>query len=284
MTSPLPTERQASPSPDRRGLGERCAIMNNMSKRIVIANWKMNPLTEKEAENLFNSTAKSLPTLKNTEIVICPPLIFLDRLLKIRSAKIKLGAQNCFWGDKGAFTGEVSAEMLDLLGAKYVILGHSERRTRGEGNEEINKKIKSTLFAGLIPIVCVGEKERDENHGYLNFIKEQLETALKNVSRDSVSKIIIAYEPVWAIGKNALREAQPAEFLEIKIFIKKVLSDIFGVKTKMSKIIYGGSVNSKNTFSFLSEGQADGFLVGRDSLDAKKFLEIINIAENNEIH
>ena len=250
-----------------------------MSKKIVIGNWKMNPVSFKEAEKLFVGSSKLIAGIKKTEIVACPPVLYLNKLKK-HSRKLALGAQNVFYEESGAFTGEVSAEMIYGLGARYVILGHSERRAMGESNEDINKKIKSALSVGLTPILCVGEKVRDENHEYLNIIKEQLELDLKNVLRESLSKIIIAYEPVWAIGKNAVREATSAEFLEMKIFIKKVLSGTFGVKAKVPRIIYGGSVNSKNSTSFLQEGEADGFLVGRDSLDPKKFLEIINITES----
>ena len=170
--------------------------------------------------------------------------------------------------------------MLYDLRAKYVILGHSERRAMGETNLEVNKKIKGVLGCGLIPIICVGEKERDENHEYLNFVKKQVEESIAGVSKDYISKIIMAYEPVWAIGKNAIREANPEEFREMAVFIRKILSDKFGVKNiEKTNIIYGGSVNPKNCFSFLEEGNTDGFLVGRDSLDAKKFGEIINICE-----
>ncbi|MFH1608748.1 MAG: triose-phosphate isomerase [Patescibacteria group bacterium] len=252
-----------------------------MSKKIIIGNWKMNPVSYKQAEKLFIVTAKSVLKIKKTDILICPPVLFLDKLKKF-SRKLNLGVQNIFYEESGAYTGEISADMAYDIGARYVILGHSERRAIfGETNEDINKKIKSALFAGLVPVVCVGEKERDENHLYLGFIKEQLEICFKNILKSSLSKIIIAYEPVWAIGKNATREASPEEFNEISIFIKKVLSDKFGVDfvSKM-RIIYGGSAHPKNILSFLQEGHADGFLVGRDSLDAGKFSEIINITEN----
>jgi triosephosphate isomerase len=249
-----------------------------MSKKIVIANWKMNPISEKEAERLFISTSKSISGLKKTEVVACVPFVYLQKLRKL-AKKIKLGAQNIFYGESGAYTGEISAEMVYDAGVRHVILGHSERRTMGETNEEVNKKIRSALAGGLAPILCVGEKERDENHEYLNLIKTQVEECLRGVSKISISKVIIAYEPIWAIGKNAVREATPAEFLEMKILIKKVLSDMFGVKTKISRIIYGGSVDEKNAADFVKLGEADGFLVGRASLDPGKFSKIISITE-----
>jgi len=261
-----------------------------MSKKIIIGNWKMNPLSPKQAENLFRSILKAIPYKLKANVIICPPAIYLG-FLKTKNYKLKvnLGAQDAFYEESGAYTGEISAEMLYYIGARYVILGHSERRSppsapsgggEGESNLIINKKVRASLSAGLVPILCVGEKERDESHQYLNFIKKQIEECLKGVIKSSVSKIIIAYEPIWAIGKNAQRAAVPKEFLEMSIFIKKVLSDKFGAKAvEKTKIIYGGSVNPKNTADFLMEGETDGFLVGRDSLDPKKFREIIKICE-----
>ncbi len=243
-----------------------------MAKRIIIGNWKMNPVTEREAVKLAKASDK-------IGVVLCVPFIFLSAVKKVLK-KAKLGAQNCFYEENGAYTGEVSAGMLYNMGARYVILGHSERRALGESNGDINKKIKASLPAGLVPILCVGEKERDENHEYLNFIKTQLEECLQGVVKNSVSKIIIAYEPVWALSSTVNRhDFIPSEFLEIKIFIKKILSDMFGVKTKLPAIIYGGSVHPDNTLAFIRDGQADGLLPGRDSLDPKKFSEIIKICE-----
>ncbi|HAS81076.1 MAG: Triosephosphate isomerase [Candidatus Nomurabacteria bacterium GW2011_GWE1_32_28] len=252
--------------------------VNKITKKIVCGNWKMNPRSSVEAEKLFLEIIKELPSIKKTDVVICPPFLYLEKFRKI-SKKITLGAQDAFIGNIGAYTGEISPEMLCSIGCKYVILGHSERRTLGENNNDINKKIKSTLSSGLVPVVCVGENMRDENHEYLNFIKTQIEESLDKVSRNSISKIVIAYEPVWAIGKGAL-PATPEEFREMNIFIRKVLSDKFGVKDiKNIRIIYGGSVDEKNTEEFIKNGHADGFLLGRASLDPKKFSKIIKICE-----
>lgn len=239
----------------------------------------MNPLTLKEAEKLFSSAVKGISKVKKTEVVICPPFLYLQRLKKL-SKKISLGAQDAFWGDIGAFTGEVSGEMLYNIGVKYVVLGHSERRALGEGNDGINKKIKSALVAGLAPILCVGEDVRDENHSYFNLVKTQLEECLLNVSKNSISKIIIAYEPIWAISSTPNRkDAVPADSLEMIIFIRKILSDKFGKDAIQTRIIYGGSVDEKDAYEFLQNGGVDGLLVGRASLDFKKFTEIIKICE-----
>ena len=239
----------------------------------------MNPLSLEEAEKLFSSVAKEISRIKKTEIVICSPFLYLERLKKL-SRKISLGAQDAFLGDVGAFTGEISTEMLYNLGVKYVILGHSERRAMGEGNNDINKKIKSALASGLRPILCVGESVRDENHGYFNLVKTQLEECLVGISRNSISKIIIAYEPIWAISSTLeRRDATPEDSKEMSIFIRKILSDKFGPDARKMRIIYGGSANEKDAGSFLKDGGVDGLLPGRASLDAKKFAAIINIAE-----
>ena len=245
----------------------------------------MNPLSIKEAEKLFTDIAKSISLIKKTEIVICPPFLYLEKLKSAnwRTRKISLGAQDTFWGDVGAYTGEVSGEMLYNIGARYVIIGHSERRNPlfggGETNGMINKKVKGALGVGLSPILCVGESVRDEKHEYLNFVKTQIEECLNRVSKNFISKVIVAYEPVWAIGKGAY-PATPEEFREMNIFIKKILSDKFGIKAiENMRIIYGGSVDEKNAEGFIQEGKADGFLSGRASLDPKKFSKIIKICE-----
>jgi triosephosphate isomerase len=248
-------------------------------KKIIIGNWKMNPLTLKEAEKLFSTIAKNISGIKKTEIVVCPPFLYLEKLKKL-SKKIILGAQDAFWGDVGAFTGEVSGEMLYELGARYVILGHSERRTLGETNGDINKKIKAALSAGLRPVLCVGENVRDQEHGYFNVVKTQLEECLVGISKNSISKIIIAYEPVWAISSTKDRkDATPDDSREMVVFMRKVLSDKFGVEVSNMRIIYGGSVNEKDAAGFLLNGGVDGLLPGRSSLDAKKFSEIIKKCE-----
>ena len=250
-----------------------------MSKKIIIGNWKMNPRTLKEAERLFDQIAKNISATKKTEVIICPPFLYLEKLKKI-SKKIFLGAQNAFTGDVGAFTGEISAEMLYEVGVRYVILGHSERRAMGENNIEINQKIRSSLVAGLVPILCVGESARDLSHGYFALVKGQLEECLLGVSKNSISKIIIAYEPVWALSSTQNRhDATPADSLEMSIFIRKILSDKFGGEASKVRIIYGGSVDEKNALDFLTNGGVDGLLPGRASLNAKKFSEIIKIAE-----
>lgn len=252
-----------------------------MTKRkIIIGNWKMHPVNSKEAEKLFSGIQKSISKAKKTEVLICAPFLYLEKLKKL-SKKLKLGAQDSYPGNIGAFTGEISVKMLANLGVSHTIVGHSERRVHGETNEDVNKKIKSLISEGIIPILCVGERERDPEHSYLGFVKTQIEECLSGVSKTSLSKVIIAYEPIWAIGSDAARPGTPAEFLEMSIFIKKILTDKFGGKAvEDMRIIYGGSADPENVFAFLRDGKADGFLAGRDSLNVKKFAEIVNITEN----
>jgi len=249
-------------------------------KKIIIANWKMHPLTDKEAEKLFVNLNKLTSRNKNAQIVICPPFIYLERLKRL-SRKIILGAQDALGGDVGPFTGEVSSQMLYEMGVRYVIIGHSERRALGESNSFINKKIKGALSAGLRPILCVGEEARDESHSYFNFVKTELEECLAGISKNSLPKIVIAYEPIWAISSTQdRRDATAHDSLEMAIFIRKVLSDKFGSVAADTRIIYGGSVNEKDAESFLGGGGVDGLLVGKASLDTKKFVEIVKISEN----
>ncbi len=250
------------------------------AKRIIIGNWKMNPLTLKEAEKLFSGEEKAVLRIKKTKVVICAPFVYLERLKKI-SKNIMLGAQDTFWGESGAFTGEISSEMLYDVGARYVIVGHSERRALGESNIGINKKVKAAIAAGLIPVLCVGESSRDESHGYFNLVKEQVEECLEGIKKSSTPKIIVAYEPVWAISTTiGRRDATPSDCMEMAIFIRKILSDKFGSEAKNVPVIYGGSVNEKDAEGFLRDGGVEGLLPGRASLNEKKFSEIIRIAEN----
>lgn len=242
--------------------------------KIVVGNWKMNPPSKKEAEFLLSKISQSLKNIKGLNVVICPPFPYL--FLKSKSKKITIGAQNVSIKTEGSWTGEVSVSMLKSFSLTHVILGHSERRSQGEENEEINEKLINVLKAKLSPILCIGEKERDRDGNYLSFIEDQIKKCFLNVPKSDVKKVIIAYEPVWAIGKDSKREATKEEFIETKIFIKKIISDLYDLKTAHDvKIIYGGSVNKDNANLFVKEGQADGLLVGRDSLNYKNFEQII---------
>jgi triosephosphate isomerase len=244
-------------------------------KWLVVANWKMNPVSQKLSKQLFNFYKKSISGLKNTEIVLCPPYIYMSDI-KISSTKMSLGSQDLFFEPEGAFTGNISYLQLKNLGVKYSLVGHSEKRLMGETDEIINLKIKSALRGMITPIICVGESSRDSSGSYLLTIKDQIQKALLGLPKTSIKDIVVAYEPVWAIGDNAKREPTPKEIFEVVIYIKKIISDLYATKSvPPTKILYGGSVNYLNVNSFIFDSGVDGFLVGRASLNQKDFAEIL---------
>ncbi len=247
-----------------------------MKKIFVIGNWKCNPTSLSEAKSLFLSINKKIQKKRKIETVICPPFVYLFPLAQLnRNHKIILGAQDAFFENKGAFTGQVSPKMLKDLGCKYVIVGHSEKRVLGEKNEIINKKIHILLKENLTPILCIGEnKEEREGKQTFERIKNQIQEGLKKVAKKYLHKVIIAYEPIWAIGTN--RPCPPESVLTISIFIRKTFSTLFGLKkTDKITILYGGSVNANNAKKYVEEARIDGLLIGNSSLRAEEFLKII---------
>ncbi len=260
--------------------------VNSTKPKLIVGNWKMNPWRISEADALFESARAQAESLKNTTLVICPPVVFLQSFFWRLShsgkqgGKLLLGAQDTFWELEGAHTGEISPFMLSSVGAKYVIVGHSERRARGDTAEVVNKKTQVALKLGFTTILCVGEGARDEDGDYYGFIKDQILVALDKTPKRLLKQLVIAYEPLWAIGDKATHPIYPRDLYEMVIFIRKVLSDSFGRKTADEiSILYGGSVDETNAEGFLTDGHADGLLVGRASLDAKKFKQITEIAE-----
>lgn len=251
-----------------------------MPKKLIIGNWKMNPKTAAEARKHFATVKKQASQYKNVDAVIAAPTIFLAELGKAAGAALGLAAQNVSSEKEGAHTGEVSAGMLSGCKIKYVIVGHSERRALGETNGFINSKVKAVLAAKMVPVLCVGESERDTSMFYLSTVKTQLEECLAGVPKSATPTLVIAYEPVWAISTTpGHRPATPEDALEMRIYIKKVLADMFGGQAvDKVRILYGGSVDEKNAVSFLVGGQADGLLPGRASLIPKKFATILKLA------
>lgn len=250
-------------------------------KKIIVGNWKMAPVTEEEARKTFAGIKKSATKFHNVETVVCPPFVYIGDLAgRAAGKRFSVGAQDSFWKEEGAYTGEISPTMIKALGGAYVILGHSERRALGESNEMVAQKTNAAIKAGLKVILCVGEKERDEHGVYTKYIEEQVRESLAQVQKKSLEHIIIAYEPVWAIGAKALRAATPGDVVEISILLRKIITTLYGNDVGRSLIIlYGGSVDAKNCESFMVEGGADGLLVGRASLDAKQFSQIIALAD-----
>jgi triosephosphate isomerase (TIM) len=244
------------------------------NKVLVVANWKMNPENIEKAKEIFQGTKKTVKSLKNTTVVICPPFVYLSDLEKVNDSKIILGAQDMFWEKSGSFTGEISAGMLKEEG--YVILGHSERRELGETDEMIAKKIASAIKSCLKPILCVGEKKRDDHGEYLHFLKNQIISSLGKLPKKSLEKLVIAYEPIWAIGKSEDEAMKPTDIHETSLYIKKVLAEIYDPKIALSiPILYGGSVSYKNALEIITLGEVQGLLVGHESLKIERFSELL---------
>ncbi len=251
-----------------------------MRRKVIAGNWKMNNNLP-ESENLISKLISGLSTGKNNcDVIICPPFTSLSLAASlIKGSQIKLGAQNMYYEESGAFTGEVSASMLKSAGCEYVILGHSERRTIfGEKDEQINKKIKKALSSGLKPIFCVGETLEEREIGVTNdIIKRQVNEGLSGLSEKDLDTIIIAYEPVWAIGTG--KTATPAQAQEVHSFIRSLISGLFSPASAEKMIIqYGGSVKPDNAKELLSQKDIDGALVGGACLKAESFIGIIEAA------
>lgn len=249
-----------------------------MSKKLIIANWKMN-LLRSEAEVLAKTLLNKLsPGTLKCEIVLVPPYTSMEIVHRcISNTDITLGAQNVFWEEAGAYTGEISTEMLKDIGCKWVIIGHSERRQiLGETDYEVRKKVLKALESGLKVIICIGETLIQKNKGMApNVIKRQLESALKDVKDENASNVVIAYEPIWAIGTG--NNASSDEILEAHLQIKEKLILLFGDDSDNIRIIYGGSVNKNNIEEIIKLDNVDGALVGSASLDNKSFVNITEI-------
>lgn len=247
-----------------------------MRKKVIAGNWKMNMLPN-EAMKFIEELTPLVKDTKN-EVIICVPYIDLFyALLHVQGTNIKVGAQNMHWEEKGAYTGEVSGPMLKSIGVEYVIIGHSERRQYfAETDETVNKKIKAALLNELKPIVCVGETLEQREQGVTNaIITNQVEKAFDGIEAKDLDKIIIAYEPIWAIGtgKTATKEDANNTIIEIR----KKLSEIYGQNEADRVIIqYGGSVKSSNAKELFEMSDIDGGLVGGASLKADEFSKIVN--------
>lgn len=249
---------------------------------LVVGNWKENPATLVEARSLFNGVKDGVRTVRSTDIVICPPFVYLDNLSNLyKGKKISLGSQTIFTEQTGSFTGEVGAEMVKSVGGNYTIVGHSERRAMGETDEDVKARINAALASDITPIVCIGEDERDSDGEYLTAIREQIQAIFYGTSRDWFNRVVIAYEPIWAIGKNSKGAVTTHALHETAIYIRKVLSELFDKRSALAAtILYGGSVDPSNAAELIDGTQVDGFLVGRASLSPDSFLEIVKTVED----
>ncbi len=247
-----------------------------MRKKVIAGNWKMNNDLN-ESQSLVSGIISGLGSDDKCEVIVCPPFTSLNEVHSlVKDSPVKLGAQNMFFEESGAYTGEISASMLKSVGCEYVILGHSERRTIfGESDEWINNKIKKAIESGLKVIFCIGETLAQREEGETDaVVKNQIINGLQNVTSENLKTITIAYEPIWAIGTG--KTASPAQAQEVHAFIRNLIEEIYSKESAENLIIqYGGSVKPDNAASLLSQPDIDGALVGGACLKPASFLSII---------
>ncbi|NLD92769.1 MAG: triose-phosphate isomerase [Fibrobacter sp.] len=247
-----------------------------MRKKFIAGNWKMNTTLD-EAVALAKDVVKTMGDTSDVDIAICPPYTSLYAVSEVlKGSTVKLGAQDVHWEAKGAFTGKVSCAMLKSVGVTYVIIGHSEQRTYfHETNETVNKKVKATLAAGLLPIICVGETLEERKSGKMDAVIESHTVgAFAGISAEDALKCTIAYEPVWAIGTG--ETATPQQANEAHIYIRKLLTKLYGTSTaEQIRIQYGGSMKADNAKALLGQSDVDGGLIGGASLKASDFAGIV---------
>lgn len=250
-----------------------------MRKKIIAGNWKMNNDII-ESQKLVSGIINGLGNDNQCDVILCPPFTSLSEVNSlIKNTQIKLGAQNMFYEDSGAYTGEISTSMLKSVGCEYVILGHSERRTIfGENDETINKKNKKVIKSGLKVIFCIGESLSQREKGVTNdVVRIQVLKGLEGITSEEMKSVIIAYEPIWAIGTG--KTATPAQAQEVHLFIRELVAEIYSSSVSENLIIqYGGSVKPDNARELLSQRDIDGALVGGACLNADSFLSIIAAA------
>jgi triosephosphate isomerase len=250
---------------------------------IIGGNWKMNRGSPSEAIEMLKELIPLVEKIGSVDIVIAPPFTALFSTIEtVKNTNIMVGAQNMYYEEKGAFTGEISSTFLKDLGCKYVILGHSERRDIfNESDDLINRKLKKTLKSGLIPIVCIGEHLEERETGRTkDIIENQFNLTFKNLNSEEISRVVIAYEPIWAIGTG--KTATPEQAEEIHIFIRELITSAYGKNTAQTvRIQYGGSIKPINAKEIFEKKNIDGGLVGGASLQSKTLYEIIKAAEES---
>lgn len=242
---------------------------------LIVANWKAYIDTPQEAKKLL-ATAKRLSAVRRVKLVLAPAFPHLGLLAFGNRSKVQFAAQDVSPASVGAATGEVEAVALRKLGVRYVIVGHSERRAQGESDVLIAQKVRRVLAEGLIPIVCVGEKERDADARYLATLKQQLSTVFSMLSPKEALSVIVAYEPIWAIGRHADDAIAPADLAEMVLYIRKVLAGFLpGKSAQKAMVIYGGSVEPLNIRGLAGGSGIEGFLVGHASADPTTFSALV---------
>ena len=253
--------------------------MNRKYRKTVIAgNWKMNK-TPSETKEFMTAFKGILPKGRWCDIALCVPAVCIPAAVRaMRETRVGIGAENCNANASGAYTGEIATNMLVDAGCKYVIIGHSERRAMGETDADVNAKVLASLDAGLIPIMCCGESlEQREADITAEWIAMQIKLGLQGVSEDKIRKVVIAYEPIWAIGTG--RTATPEQAQEVCENIRGVVRKLYSSKNARAiSILYGGSMNEKNAYELLAQPDIDGGLIGGASLVPEKFVQIIEAA------
>lgn len=246
----------------------------------VIANWKMNPTIIADAKRLAVGTKKACGKEKAATVVVCPPFPYIGTVApELKGSTLALGVQDLSHEKAGAFTGQVSASMLASFKARYAIVGHSERRALGETNELVAAKARAALDAGMRPIVCIGERERGEDGAYYTYVRDEVQALLDVLKRKEIADVLIAYEPVWAIGKPAEEAMTTDALFEMQLFIRKLVAEKFGRPASAAlTILYGGAVKSENAADLMEKGGVQGLLVGSASLDPKEFSAIVAAA------
>ncbi|MCI5976321.1 MAG: triose-phosphate isomerase [Firmicutes bacterium] len=256
--------------------------MNRKYRKTIIAgNWKMNK-TPSETKEFMTALKGMLPRGRWCDIALCVPAVCIPAAVRaMRETRVGIGAENCNANPSGAYTGEIATNMLVDAGCKYVIIGHSERRAMGETNEDVNAKVLAALEAGLIPIMCCGETLEQRETGITSeWIAMQIKAGLKGVPEEKIRKIVIAYEPIWAIGTG--RTATPEQAQEVCEEIRTVVRKLYSSKVARAvSILYGGSMNDKNAYELLAQPDIDGGLIGGASLVPEKFVKIIESANQN---
>lgn len=242
---------------------------------LIIANWKAYVEDIEKAKLLFSLSKKFVKDHAH-QIVLAPPAPLLGTLTAGNKSKIEFAAQDVSITTGGALTGESTAAAYVAAGATYAIIGHSERRALGDTETAVAQKLSRALAHGLIPILCVGERERDTDGRYLSFLREQLTNALETISPKERSKIIVAYEPIWAINKTAALAISVDDLAEMTLYIRKVLAELLpGKSSSKAKVIYGGSVEPDNVRALAAGTSVDGFLIGHDSVDPDMFTKLV---------
>jgi triosephosphate isomerase len=246
---------------------------------LVIGNWKMNPNSLSDALKLVEGITKKYKANESVMVAVAPPALYLTEVAKkIGKKAILIAAQNVSTEPLGPFTGEVSAMQLRSLGVEYVIIGHSERRAMGETDEQVKQKIQQALKNKLTPVVCIGERERDTQGNFFTFVEKQLKSLTSVLTAVDVKKVVIAYEPIWAIGTG--KTATPADVKEMQLFLFTVLTKLYDKATAAKvQLIYGGSVKPDNARELHKEGGMNGFLVGGASLKAEDFITIVKATD-----